>query len=97
MNLMLGGWSVHVEHIYVMTLVNRHNTVGTCTLMYTCLLCVVCVSRLSFWSCWCNLKRAVGAAGCSVPRVRGNPHLLLYGVAAFMWDREKISNQEVLR
>ena len=64
---------------------------------YTCLLCVVCVSRLSFWSCWCNLKRAVGAAGCSVPRVRGNPHLLLYGVAAFMWDREKVSNQEVLR
>jgi len=91
MNLMPGGWSVRVEHIYVMTLVNRQHC------WYTCLLCVVCVSRLSFWSCWCNLKRAVGAAGCSVPRVRGNPHLLLYGVAAFMWDREKISNQEVLR
>jgi len=35
---MPGGWSVRVEHIYVMTLVNRHNTVGTrvCCVLFVC-------------------------------------------------------------
>ena len=32
-----------------------------------------------------------------MPRVKGNSHVLLCGMAAFMWDREKISNQEILR
>ena len=32
-----------------------------------------------------------------MPRIKGNSHVLLCGMAAFMWDREKISNQEILR
>ena len=32
-----------------------------------------------------------------MPKIKGNSHVLLCGMAAFMWDREKISNQEILR
>ena len=32
-----------------------------------------------------------------MPRIKGNSHVLLCGMAVFMWDREKISNEEILR